>query len=213
MPKILLLGAPGVGKSTHSAKITKDFNIPAIATGDILRDNLRRGTELGKKAQGYMDAGELVPDGLIIELMKDRLAADDAKNGYLLDGFPRTIAQAEAFDAFLAEEGGALDYVLYLNAPKDVLVRRIAGRRVCPVCKAAFRAEEVPDNICTLCGADIVIRKDDEAATVEKRIEVYNEQTAPLVEYFKKQGNLVEFDASTDIKTVQAELDKTLGTE
>ena len=213
MPKILLLGAPGVGKSTHSAKITKDFDIPAIATGDILRDNLKRETELGKQAKEYMEAGGLVPDELVIALIKDRFSYDDTKNGYLLDGFPRTIAQAEELDALLAEEGSGLDYVLYLNAPKQILVDRISGRRVCPECKAAFRAAEVPDGACTLCGAEIVIRKDDEAETVQKRIEVYNEQTAPLVDYYKNKGILVEFDASFDIPTVQAEIDKALGTE
>ena len=213
MPKILLLGAPGVGKSTHSAKITKTFGIPAIATGDILRDNLKKGTWLGKKAQAYIEAGELVPDDLVIELIKDRFGEDDTKNGYLLDGFPRTIAQAEELDAYLADEGSALDYVLYLNAPKEILVNRIAGRRVCPVCKAAFRADEVPDGICLACGAEVVIRKDDEAATVEKRIEVYNEQTAPLVGYYKNKGILVEVDAGFDVATVQAKVDEALGIE
>jgi len=213
MPKILLLGAPGVGKSTHSAKITKDFDIPAIATGDILRDNLKRETELGKKAKAFIEAGELVPDDLVIALIKDRFSEDDTKNGYLLDGFPRTIAQAEELDDYLAADGSGLDYVLYLNAPKEVLVNRISGRRVCPVCKAAFRASEVPDGICTKCGEEVVIRKDDEAATVEKRIEVYNEQTAPLVDYYKNKGILVELDASFDVETVQAEVDKALGTE
>ena len=213
MPRILLLGAPGSGKSTHSAKTTKDFNIPAIATGDILRDNLKRGTELGKKAETYVEAGELVPDELIIALIKDRFNEADAQNGYLLDGFPRTITQAEALDALLAENGVALDWVLYLNAPKEVLVRRIANRRFCPACKSAFRIDEVPDEICLKCGTKLIVREDDEAATVEKRIEVYNEQTAPLVEYYKKQGILVEFDASFDAPTVQAEIDKKLGVE
>jgi len=213
MPKILLLGAPGVGKSTHSAKITKDFDIPAIATGDILRDNLKRETELGKQAKAFMEAGGLVPDELVIALIKDRFAQDDTKNGYLLDGFPRTIAQAEELDAYLAEEGSALDYIIYLNAPKEILVDRISGRRVCPECKAAFRAAEVPDGVCTICGEVIVIRKDDEAATVQKRIEVYNEQTSPLVDYYKDKGILVEIDASSDVATVQAEVDKALKTE
>jgi len=211
MPKILLLGAPGVGKSTHSAKITNHFSIPAIATGDILRDNLKRETELGKKAKEFIEAGELVPDELVIALIKDRFTEDDTKNGYLLDGFPRTIAQAEELDDYLAQEGSGLDYVLYLNAPKEILVNRIAGRRVCPSCKAAFRASEVPDGICPQCGTELVIRKDDEAATVEKRIEVYNEQTAPLVGYYKEKGILVELDASCDIETVQAQVDKALG--
>ena len=213
MPKILLLGAPGVGKSTHSAKITKDFGIPAIATGDILRDNMKKETELGKKAKAFIEAGELVPDDLVIALIKDRFSEPDTKNGYLLDGFPRTIAQAEELDAYLAAEGSGLDYVLYLNAPKEILVDRIAGRRVCPVCKAAFRADEVPDNICKNCGAELVIRKDDEAATAEKRIEVYNEQTAPLIDYYKNKGILIELDASGSIETVQAEIDSALGAE
>ena len=211
MPKILLLGAPGVGKGTHSAKITKNFNIPAIATGDILRDNLKRETELGKKAKAFMEAGGLVPDDLIIALIKDRLGEDDTKNGYLFDGFPRTIAQAEELDAYLAEQGDRLDYVIYLNAPKEVLVKRIAGRRVCPACKATYRAAEVPDGLCIACEGEVIIRKDDEAATVEKRIEVYNEQTAPLVDYYKNKGILVEIDADGDIAAVQAKVDEALG--
>jgi len=213
MPKILLLGAPGVGKSTHSAKITEGFNIPAIATGDILRDNLKRETELGKKAKAYVEAGDLVPDDLVIALIKDRFSEDDTKNGYLLDGFPRTIAQAEELDSYLAEEGSGLDYVLYLNAPKEVLVNRISGRRLCPGCKAAFRTSEVPDGFCPGCGEELVTRKDDQAETAEKRIEVYNEQTAPLVDYYKNKGILVEFDAAHDIDTVQAEIDKALGVQ
>jgi len=211
MPKILLLGAPGVGKSTHSAKITEDFNIPAIATGDILRDNLKRETELGKKAKVYVEAGELVPDELVIALIKDRFSEDDTKNGYLLDGFPRTITQAEELDAMLAEEGSGLDYVLYLDAPKQILVDRIASRRVCPACKAMFKASESPEGACLECGEELVTRKDDEAATVEKRIDVFQEQTAPLVDYYKKKGILVDIDASFDIDTVQAEIDETLG--
>jgi len=213
MPKILLLGAPGVGKSTHSAKITKDFGIPAIATGDILRDNLKRETELGKEAKVFVEAGELVPDELVIALMKDRLSEGDTKNGYLLDGFPRTIHQAEELDAYLAEEGGGLDYVLYLNAPKEVLVDRISGRRICSGCKTAFRVSEVPDGVCPGCGEELIIRKDDQAATAQKRIEVYNEQTAPLVDYYKNKGILTEFDAAHDIDTVQADIDKALGVQ
>jgi len=211
MPKILLLGAPGVGKGTHSAKITKDFGIPAIATGDILRDNLKRETELGKKAKAFMESGGLVPDDLIIALIKERLSEDDAKNGYLFDGFPRTIAQAEELDTLLAEQNDGLDYVIYLNAPKEVLVKRIAGRRVCPSCKATYRESEVADGKCVACGDEVITRKDDEAATVEKRIEVYNEQTAPLVDYYKKKGLLVEIDADGDIAAVQAKVDAALG--
>jgi len=211
MPKILLLGAPGVGKGTHSAKITKDFGIPAISTGDILRDNLKRETELGKKAKVFMEAGGLVPDDLVIALIKDRLSEDDTKNGYLFDGFPRTIAQAEELDSYLAGEGSGIDYVIYLNAPKEALVKRIAGRRVCPACKGTFRASEVPDGACKACGEEVITRKDDEAATVEKRIEVYNEQTAPLVDYYRKKGILVEIDANDSIDAVQAKVDAALG--
>jgi len=210
MLKILLLGAPGVGKSTHSAKITKDFNIPAIATGDILRDNLKNETELGLKAKKFVEAGELVPDELVIALIEDRLDQDDTKNGYLLDGFPRTIAQAEVLDAFLASEGSGLDCVLYLNAAKEILVDRISGRRVCLDCKTAHKTSDAPDGICLECGGELVTRKDDESITALKRIEVYNEQTAPLVDYYRKKGILVEIDASFDVETVQAEVDKAL---
>ena len=213
MPRIVLLGAPGAGKSSHSACINKALGIPAIASGDILRDNVKKGTEYGKQAERHIEAGELVPDELIIAIIMKRLNEDDAKNGFLLDGFPRTIAQAEALCKSLAKTGEELDYVLFLNAPKEIFVNRIASRRFCPACGGAFRLDDIPEEVCRTCGVNLVQRDDDDAKTVANRIDVFEKQTAPLVEYYKEQGLLVEIDASFDIDTVQVQINKGLGIE
>ncbi|MCL2493356.1 MAG: adenylate kinase [Clostridiales bacterium] len=213
MNRILLLGAPGSGKGTQAAKITQNYGIPAIATGDILRENVAAGTPLGLEAKRYMEAGELVPDDLIIALMNDRMHEDDAKNGYILDGFPRTIAQAEALDEFLAKSGGELDHVFYLTAPKDVLIARIAGRRVCPQCGAIYHMTRFPPKtpgVCDVCGAAIIQRKDDNAETAENRIDVYERQTKPLIEYYEKKGILMTFDSALGSEIVQAKIDEVM---
>jgi len=207
---MILLGAPGVGKSTHSANITKMFDIPTISTGDILRENIKQGTELGNRAKTYIEAGELVPDEIILDIVRERLDRGDTKNGYLLDGFPRTIAQAERFDSGLARRGKTLDRVLYLSAPKEVLLKRIATRQICPKCGTAFRIDNGQEEICSMCGARLEHRLDDEVSTTEKRIDVYIEQTEPVVEHYKEKGLLMEFDASPDMETVQAGINEAL---
>jgi len=213
MPRIMLLGPPGSGKGTQAAKIKKTYGIPAISTGDALREQLGAGTELGKRAKSYIDAGELVPDGLIIELVKGLLSGDNTKNGFLLDGFPRTIAQAEALDAFLEEKVKQLDMVFFLKVPKEMLIKRIVTRMVCPACGMSYHVDEVNPfvhELCGNCGAELIHRVDDEPDTAEKRIEVYNKQTKPLIEYYKKQGILIELDGTRDVETLQEQIDKAL---
>ena len=177
MLRAVLLGPPGAGKGTQAAKVIGKYNVPHISTGDIFRANIKEGTELGKKAKGYMDEGKLVPDELVVNLVTDRLQKDDCKEGFLLDGFPRTIFQAEQLDKFLSENGQKLDIVLNFKVRKDVLIERIAGRRVCKS-----------------CGGELFQRKDDNRETVENRINVYESETAPLIGYYEKQNVLANFD-------------------
>jgi adenylate kinase len=199
MKKIILLGAPGSGKGTLAERITAKYGIPQISTGDILRQNTAKETELGLKAKAYMEKGELVPDDLILDLVADRLAQPDTKDGYMLDGFPRTIAQAEALDRTLAESGSGIDFVIYLNTPKDELIKRISGRRLCSVCGKSYNVnnpEFAPpeSGVCGVCGGKLIQRPDDTEAVAENRVGVYNEQTLPLVEYYRKAGLLTELD-------------------
>ena len=212
--RLILLGAPGAGKGTQAIEIKEEFSIPHISTGDIFRANIKDGTELGKKAKGYMDEGKLVPDELTIELVKDRLRKDDAKKGFLLDGFPRTIPQAEALDGFLKEEGIKLDRVVNIDVDKSVLLDRITGRRVCKDCKASFHIAFNPpkkENVCDHCGGELIQRADDNAETVANRIEVYEAQTMPLVEYYEKAGNIAHIDGATGLDNVFADIVKALG--
>ena len=214
MPRLILLGAPGSGKSTQSEKTTREYGIPAIATGDILRENLEESTHLGLRAKGHMEAGELVPDDLMIALVKERLEKGDTNNGYLLDGFPRTITQAEALDAFLTEYGRKIDRVFDLSVPKDVLIKRIAGRRICPACGAAYHIEIKPpkkEGVCDRCGAGLIHRTDDTPKTIKRRLAVYDKQTKPLVEYYKKKGILAELDGTLDVETLHGQIDRILG--
>jgi len=209
----MLIGPPGSGKGTQAVNIKKTYNIPAISTGDALREQLGAGTELGKKAKSYIDAGELVPDELIIELVEGLLGGSNTGNGFLLDGFPRTIAQAEALDAFLEEERKQLQMVFFLKVPKNVLVKRIANRMICPACGMSYHMngrKPIVDGVCDNCGAELIHREDDEPATVEKRIEVYNKQTKPLIDYYKNKGILIELDGTRDVETLQEQIDKTL---
>jgi adenylate kinase len=199
MKKIILLGAPGSGKGTLAEKITAKYGIPQISTGDILRQNRADGTELGKKAQAYMDKGELVPDDLVVDLVTDRLAQPDAQGGYMLDGFPRTIAQAEALDKALAESGSKIDLVIYLNTPKAELIKRISGRRLCSVCGKSYNVNNTefapPESgVCGVCGGKLIQRPDDTVEVAENRIDVYSEQTLPLVDYYRNAGILTELD-------------------
>lgn len=214
MLRTILLGPPGAGKGTQAAKIVERFNIPHISTGDIFRDNIKRGTELGKKAQEYMNRGELVPDDLVIEIATTRLLEDDCKNGFLLDGFPRTVYQAEKLDEFLASHGQHLDKVIDIEVEKEELIARLTGRRVCKGCGASYHVVNIPpkkEGICDICGGELFQRDDDTVETVENRIEVYNKQTLPLVDYYKKAGILFEIDGTLGLDKVFAEIEKALG--
>ena len=187
--KLILLGAPGAGKGTQAEKICEKLSIPTISTGNIIRAALKNGTEMGKKAQKFIDAGQLVPDDVVIGIIKERLFEDDCKDGFILDGFPRTIPQAEALD----EMGIEIDCVLSIEVPDEKIVARMSGRRVCPTCGATYHTEykkPEKDGICNGCGAELIIRKDDEPATVLDRLHVYHEQTEPLKDYYAKTGKL-----------------------
>ena len=213
MLRAVLLGPPGAGKGTQAAKVIEKYNVPHISTGDIFRANIKEGTELGKKAQGYINEGKLVPDELVVDLVTDRLQQDDCKDGFLLDGFPRTILQAEQLDEFLSKNGQKLDIVLNFKVRKDVLVVRISGRRVCKACGASFHVVNVPpkkEGICDRCGGELIQRKDDNRETVENRINVYESETAVLIGYYEKQGVLVDFDGEKSHEEVFADVVKAI---
>lgn len=212
--RVVLLGPPGAGKGTQAKAIADHWNIPHISTGDLFRENLNNKTALGLKAKAYMDAGKLVPDTLVIELVKDRIVRDDCKSGYLLDGFPRTVAQAEALDAFCNETHQPLDYAINICVPENILVERITGRRVCPECGASYHITFNPpkvDGKCDRCGATLMARKDDNAETVKTRINVYNEQSAPLVDYYKAANIIIDIDGTQAPAVVGDEIIKKLG--
>lgn len=207
--KIIMLGAPGAGKGTHAKKITEKFGIPAISTGDIFRENIKNGTEIGKKAKEYMDAGNLVPDELVCDLVVDRLKQDDCKNGYILDGFPRTIPQAEALTAALAKDDDAIDYALEIFIEDQAIIDRMSGRRVCKSCGATYHVVNIPpktEGVCDECDGELIVRDDDAPETVKKRLDVYHEQTAPLIDYYKKQGILKVIDGSKGLDTCFEEI-------
>ena len=214
MLRTILLGPPGAGKGTQAAKIVEKYKIPHISTGDIFRDNIKRGTELGKKAQEYMNRGELVPDDLVIEIATDRLLADDCKDGFLLDGFPRTVYQAEKLDEFLASHGGRIDHVIDIAVDKDELMSRLTGRRVCKACVASYHVVNIPpkkEGVCDVCGGELIQRADDNAETVANRIEVYEAQTMPLIAYYEKAGNISHIDGATGLDSVFADIVQALG--
>ncbi|MDR0596506.1 MAG: adenylate kinase [Clostridiales Family XIII bacterium] len=197
--KFILLGAPGSGKGTLAERATAKYGILQISTGDIFRHNVADGTELGKKAKEYMQRGDLVPDGLVLDLVTDRLSQDDAQKGYMLDGFPRTIVQAEALNKTLEKSGTKIDAVVYLNVPRDELVKRLSGRRTCSVCGRSYNVgnpEFAPavDGVCDVDGGELVQRHDDDKKVAEGRIDVYNEQTHPLVKYYQAAGILTELN-------------------
>ena len=201
MLRTILLGAPGAGKGTQAAKIVEKYNIPHISTGDIFRDNIKRQTELGMRAQEYMNKGELVPDDLTCEIATTRLLEDDCKNGFLLDGFPRTVYQAEKLDEFLKAHGQNLDKVIDVEVDNEALIARLTGRRVCKNCGATFHVINIPpkeEGICDNCGNPLIQRDDDSEATARNRLSVYAEQTLPLIDFYKKQGVLVEIDGEGD---------------
>lgn len=205
MLRAVLLGPPGAGKGTQAVRLVEKYEIPHISTGDIFRKNIKEGTELGKKAQEYMNAGALVPDELVVDLVKDRLQQDDCKNGFLLDGFPRTIFQAEKLDEFLSESNLKMDIVINLKVEKEALIKRLTGRRVCKDCGASYHIVNIPpkkEGVCDICGGELIQRKDDNIETVENRINVYEEQTVPLIGYYKEAGSLVDFDGEASLDEV-----------
>lgn len=212
--KIIMLGAPGAGKGTQAKKIAEKYKIPHISTGDIFRANIKNGTELGNKAKTYMDQGLLVPDELVVDLVVDRVKQEDCANGYVLDGFPRTIPQAEALDAALDAIGEKIDYAINVEVPDENIISRMSGRRACVACGATYHLVHIPpktEGICDTCGKELILRDDDKPETVEKRLKVYHEQTQPLIDYFTKKNVLVEVDGTVDMADVFAAIVKILG--
>ena len=212
--KIVMLGAPGAGKGTQAKMIASKYQIPHISTGDIFRANIKNGTELGKKAKSYMDQGLLVPDELTVDLVIDRLANDDCKNGYILDGFPRTIPQAEALDAALAKLGEKMDYAIDVDVPDENIVSRMSGRRACTGCGATYHIVYNPSkkgDCCEVCGEKLILRDDDKPETVQKRLNVYHEQTQRLIDYYTKQGILKAVDGTQDMNDVFTAITNILG--
>ena len=203
--KIVLLGPPGAGKGTQAKSISNKYSIPHISTGDIFRKNISENTPLGIEAKSYMDKGQLVPDEVTINMVKDRLTQDDCETGYLLDGFPRTVAQAEALDGFLKEKNDELDTALAIEVPNEFILERMTGRRVCPSCGASYHVKFNPptDNKhCDLCGTEVVQRKDDTEETVKERLEVYGKETEPLISYYDGKNKLSTVDGTKAINEV-----------
>ncbi len=203
--KVIMLGAPGAGKGTQAKKIAAKYHVPHISTGDIFRANIKNGTELGKKAKTYMDQGLLVPDELVVDLVVDRVNQEDCVDGYVLDGFPRTIPQAEALDKALAALGQKVDYAINVEVPDENIVTRMGGRRACVGCGATYHLEYAPtkkEGICDTCGRELILRDDDKPETVTKRLNVYHEQTQPLIDYYTQAGILKEVDGTVDIEEV-----------
>ncbi|OUP48933.1 adenylate kinase [Lachnoclostridium sp. An181] len=203
--KIIMLGAPGAGKGTQAKKIAAKYEIPHISTGDIFRANIKNGTELGKKAKTYMDQGLLVPDELVVDLVVDRVNQDDCTKGYVLDGFPRTIPQAEALDKALESMDQKMDYAIDINVPDENIVNRMSGRRACVDCGATYHIVHAPtkeEGICDNCGGELILRDDDKPETVQKRLAVYHEQTQPLIDYYTEKGILKTVDGTVDLEDV-----------
>ena len=203
--KIIMLGAPGAGKGTQAKKIADKYQIPHISTGDIFRANIKNGTELGMKAKTYMDQGLLVPDELVVDLVVDRLAQDDCVNGCVLDGFPRTIPQAECLDAALAAKGEAIDYAVDVDVPDENIINRMSGRRACVACGATYHIVHIPtkvEGVCDRCGESLILRDDDKPETVKKRLDVYHAQTQPLIDYYTAKNVLKSVDGTKDMEEV-----------
>ena len=212
--KIIMVGAPGAGKGTQAKKIADKYQIPHISTGDIFRANIKEGTELGKKAKSYMDQGQLVPDELTLELIMDRFQNPDCKNGYVLDGFPRTIPQAEALTEALAKKGETIDYAINVEVPDENIINRMGGRRACLACGSTYHIVYAPtrvEGICDRCGEKLVLRDDDKPETVKNRLNVYHNQTQPLIEYYTRQGKLAEVDGTQSMEDVFNAIVKILG--
>lgn len=212
--KIIMLGAPGAGKGTQAKMIAEKYGLPHISTGDIFRANIKNGTELGKEAKEYMDKGLLVPDELTVRLLLDRVAQDDCKNGYVLDGFPRTIPQAEVLDEKLSELGEKVDYAINVDVPDENIVNRMSGRRACLSCGATYHIVSIPpkkEGICDVCGSELVLRDDDKPETVQNRLKVYHEQTQPLIDFYEKKGVLRSVDGTLPMEEVFTAITKILG--
>mgnify|MGYP000740649858 FL=1 len=212
--KIIMLGAPGAGKGTQAKKIAEKYHIPHISTGDIFRANIKNGTELGMKAKSYMDQGQLVPDDVTIGMLLDRISQEDCAEGYVLDGFPRTIPQAESLTKALEERGESMDYAINVDVPDQAIVTRMAGRRACLACGATYHiVYNAPkkENVCDVCGEGLILRDDDKPETVQKRLTVYHDQTKPLIDYYGKAGILVTVDGTQDLNKVFEDIVSVLG--
>ena len=212
--KIIMLGAPGAGKGTQAKMIAEKYSIPHVSTGDIFRANIKNGTDLGKQAKEYMDAGKLVPDELTVKILLDRVAQDDCKNGYVLDGFPRTIPQAEVLEDALNKLGDKIDYAINVDVPDENIVRRMSGRRACLKCGATYHIEHIPpkqEGICNTCGSELVLRDDDKPETVLNRLKVYHDQTQPLIDFYTERNVLKTVDGTRDMKDVFADIISILG--
>ena len=212
--KIIMLGAPGAGKGTQAKMIADKYGVPHISTGDIFRANIKNGTELGMEAKKYMDQGLLVPDELTVRILLDRVAQDDCKNGYVLDGFPRTIPQAEVLDSELTKLGDHIDYAINVDVPDENIVKRMSGRRACLTCGATYHIEHVPpkkEGICDVCGSELVLRDDDKPETVKNRLNVYHEQTQPLIDFYTEKGVLKTVDGTVPMEEGFAAITAILG--
>jgi adenylate kinase len=212
--KIVMLGAPGAGKGTQAKMIAEQYGIPHVSTGDIFRMNVKNGTALGMEAKAYMDKGELVPDELTVRILLDRVAQEDCKNGYVLDGFPRTIPQAEVLDAELTKLGDAIDYAINVDVPDENIIRRMSGRRACVGCGATYHIVHIPpkkEGICDKCGGELILRDDDKEETVKNRLNVYHAQTQPLIDFYTGKGVLKTVDGTVDSADVFAAIKSILG--
>ncbi|EIC95948.1 adenylate kinase [Lachnoanaerobaculum saburreum F0468] len=212
--KIIMLGAPGAGKGTQAKKVAKKYNIPHISTGDIFRANIKEGTELGKRAKEYMDKGELVPDDITIGMLLDRIHKADCKDGFVLDGFPRTIPQAKSLSEALSKLNEKIDYAINIDVPDDSIITRMSGRRACLSCGSTYHIKySAPkkENICDNCGSELVIRDDDKPETVKKRLDVYHKQTQPLIDYYDNENILANVDGTKDMEEVFLDIVAVLG--
>ncbi len=212
--KIIMLGAPGAGKGTQAEMICEKYSLPHISTGDIFRTNIKNGTELGMEAKKYMDQGLLVPDELTVKILLDRVAKDDCKNGYVLDGFPRTIPQAEVLDKALTELNDKVDYAINVDVPDENIINRMSGRRACVTCGATYHVVYAPtktEGVCDKCGANLILRDDDKPETVKNRLDVYHKQTQPLIDFYSKKGVLKEVDGTKKMDEVFASIVSILG--
>jgi adenylate kinase len=212
--KIIMLGAPGAGKGTQAKMIADKYQIPHISTGDIFRANIKNGTELGMEAKKYMDEGKLVPDELTVRILLDRVAKDDCKNGYVLDGFPRTIPQAEVLDSELTKLNDKIDYAINVDVPDENIVNRMSGRRACVSCGATYHIVHIPpktQGICDKCGSELILRDDDAPETVLKRLSVYHEQTQPLIDFYENKKVLKTVDGTVDSADVFKQITDILG--